>query len=140
MTSLTCALEGEREVSVGRTSSDVALWLGTPFTVTTMVPVLAPAGTTVWICVLLQLVNVVAGVPLKVSVLLPCAAPRLLPTSVTAAPTGAGLGVTESMVGDGSTVKVAALLTCVPTVTVTDASPSGRLEGTCAVMLVADQL
>src|SRR3954471_19459660 len=135
-----CALEGESDVIVGRTSSAVALVLGTPFTVTTMVPVLAPAGTTAWTCVSLQLGNVVAGVPLNVSVLLPCVAPRFLPGIVTVAPTGAGLGVTESIAGVASTLNVTAGLVCVPTVTVTGALPRGRLKGTCAVMLEADQL
>src|SRR5258705_110181 len=53
MTSVTCALEGESEVSGGRTIRHVALWLGTPLTASTIVPLpaapkLAPLMTTDW--------------------------------------------------------------------------------------------
>lgn len=49
-----------------------------PATVTTMLPVVAPLGTETTMFVSLQLVGV-ALVPLKVTVLVPCDAPKLLP-------------------------------------------------------------
>ncbi len=67
-------------------TTKAATLLGTPDTVTMMGPVVAPAGTVVTIIVLLQLVGV-AAVPLKVTVLVPCVAPKLLPVSVTGEPT-----------------------------------------------------
>jgi hypothetical protein len=58
-----------------------------PFTVTLTVPVVAPLGTCATMLVLLQLVGV-AVVPLKVTVLLPCVAPKYDPVIVTDVPTG----------------------------------------------------
>ena len=63
-----------------------------PPTVTTTGPVTAPLGTVVTICVLLQVVGV-AGVPLKVIVLLPCVEPKKFPTTVTVVPTGPSIGL-----------------------------------------------
>ena len=53
---------------------NVAPALATPFTVTTTLPVVAPAGTGATIDVSLQLVGV-AGIPLNFSVLVPWSAP-----------------------------------------------------------------
>src|SRR6202043_3663344 len=61
--------------------------LGTPCTVTTTLPVLAPLGTEVAILPDTQLVAV-AGMPLNVTVLVPCGEPKLEPETVTAVPTG----------------------------------------------------
>ena len=61
--------------------------LAIPFTVTTTFPVVAPEGTDVTMLVALQLVTA-AGVPLKVTVLVPCADPKFVPVIVTAVPTG----------------------------------------------------
>jgi hypothetical protein len=61
--------------------------LATADTVTTTFPVVAPAGTVATMLVALQEVTDVAAVPLKVTVLIPCVAPKLLPVMVMAAPT-----------------------------------------------------
>src|SRR5712692_37032 len=66
--------------------------LATPPTVTTTFPVLAPAGTRATMDVALQLVIEVAVVPLKVTVLVPCVAPKLKPVIVTEVPTGPEVG------------------------------------------------
>src|SRR5258708_16797134 len=60
--------------------------LATPPTVTTTFPVVAPAGTGAVILVALQLVGV-AAVPLNVTVLVPCVAPKFAPLIVTELPT-----------------------------------------------------
>src|SRR5947209_7267321 len=57
-----------------------------PPTVTTTSPVVAPAGTGAIMLVGLQL-ETVAVVPLKVTVLVPCVAPKLEPVMVMAVPT-----------------------------------------------------
>jgi hypothetical protein len=59
--------------------------------VTVMGPVVAPVGTATMMAVLLQLVGV-ASVPLKLTVLLPWVAPKLIPLMVTDVPTGPELG------------------------------------------------
>jgi hypothetical protein len=62
--------------------------LGTPPTVTTTLPVLAPLGTVARMMVGLQKEAAPALVPLKVTVLLPpWLAPKLLPLIVTSLPT-----------------------------------------------------
>jgi len=60
--------------------------LATPATVTTTFPVVAPTGTATVMLVPLQLVGVPA-VPLNVTVLVPCAAPKFVPVIITAVPT-----------------------------------------------------
>ena len=55
-------------------------------------PVVAPAGTVTAMLVLLQVVGV-AVVPLKVTVLLPCVAPKLVPVIVTGVPTVPEVGL-----------------------------------------------
>jgi len=62
--------------------------LATPPTVTTTLPVVAPVGTVATIDVALQLVIVVAVVPLNVTVLVLCVAPKFVPVIVTDVPTG----------------------------------------------------
>src|SRR5215470_4596941 len=72
--------------------------LGKPPTVTTTLPLVAPAGTGTARLVDDQLVGV-AVTPLKVMVLVPCAAPKLAPAIVTAVPTGPLVGVRLVSVG-----------------------------------------
>src|SRR2546425_2901420 len=132
-----CAVDGANDVRIGGIVNVVPA-LGTPLTVTTTGPVVVPAGTCVLICVALQLVNVVAAVPLNVTVLVPCVEPKFVPVIVTAVPTVPALGDSVVIVGVGSTVKLTPLLTCAATVTVT--LPVVAPVGTGAVMLVADQL
>lgn len=84
--------------------------LGTPLTVTTALPVVVPGGTATRIEVELQLVIVVAGVPLKLTVLLPWVVPKLVPVIVTHVPIGPELGDNAVIVGVGSTVKLIPLL------------------------------
>src|SRR5262245_52628897 len=61
--------------------------LATLLTLTTTLPVVAPAGTAATMLIADQLV-VVAVVPLKVTVLVPFVAPKLVPVIVTAVATG----------------------------------------------------
>jgi len=61
--------------------------LATPPTVTTTLPVVAPAGTGTTMLVAPQLVGV-AAVPLNLTVLDPCVAPKFVPVIVTDVPTG----------------------------------------------------
>jgi hypothetical protein len=72
--------------------------LATPATVTTTFPVVAPLGTGATILVALQLVGV-AAVPLNVTVLVPCVAPKFVPAIVTAVPTHPELGDRLAMLG-----------------------------------------
>src|SRR5438552_15301162 len=65
--------------------------LATPLTVTTTLPVVAPAGTGATIEVALQLVGL-ASVALKETALAPWVEPKLLPVIVTDAPTAPELG------------------------------------------------
>jgi hypothetical protein len=60
--------------------------LATPPTVTTTFPVVAPLGAGTVMLVALQAVGVPA-VPLNVTVLVPCVAPKFVPVIVTAVPT-----------------------------------------------------
>jgi len=62
--------EAERLVMLGGMTVNAIPLLGTPPTVTTTMPVVAPVGTGTMTLVALQLVGV-AGVPLNVTVLVP---------------------------------------------------------------------
>ena len=73
--------------------------LATPDTVTTTFPVVAPLGTSATMDVALQLVIDVAVVPLKLTVLVPCVEPKLLPAIVTDVPTAPEMG--ERLVIEG---------------------------------------
>lgn len=75
---------------IGGTEKLTAL-LGAPPTVTTTGPVAAPVGTGTTILVALQLVGV-AATPLKVTVLVPCVAPKFDPVIVTDVPTEPDVG------------------------------------------------
>lgn len=81
-------MEGGGTVTVNRTPA-----LATPLTVTTTLPVVAPVGTAATIAVGLQLVIEAAGVPLKVTVLAPCAVPKFVPMMATEDPTRPEFGV-----------------------------------------------
>src|SRR5438128_9612182 len=114
--------------------------LSTPPTVTTMLPVVAPAGTGTRIEVAPQLSGI-AAVPLNVTVLAPCVVPKLLPVSVTAVPIPPCLGEPEAMVGPVITVNEVGLLSVPPTLTTTFPVVAPVGTGTMidlSVQLVAD--
>jgi hypothetical protein len=69
-----------------------------PPTVTTTLPVVAPAGTATTMLDALQLAGA-AAVPLNVTVLVPCAAPKFAPPIVTEAPTRPEAGEILVMLG-----------------------------------------
>jgi hypothetical protein len=87
--------------------------------------------------VALQVVGA-AVVPLNVTVLEPCVAPKFVPVMVMAAPTGPAVGASVVMVGGTTTVNVNPLLPWPPTVTTTD--PVVAPAGTGTPILVALQL
>src|SRR4029079_11339761 len=89
-----------------------------PFTVTTTLPVVAPAGTGTTMLVADHDVDV-AVVPLNVTVLEPCEAPKFVPAIVTTVPTGPLLGVRLVSVGGTVTVYGSTLLARLFTVTIT---------------------
>src|SRR5262249_58742754 len=79
-----------------------------------------------------------AEVPLKVTVLVPCDAPKLVPVMVTDVPTWPEIGFRFEMLGTGGvTEKLTLLLGTPPTATTT--GPLVAPVGTCAVILVEDQ-
>jgi hypothetical protein len=93
--------------------------LGTPLTVTTTLPVVAPGGTGTAIDVALQLVGV-ALVPLNATELVPWVEPKFFPVIVTDVPAGPDGGDRLVMTGpEVFTVKDTPLLACPPTVTTT---------------------
>jgi hypothetical protein len=100
---------GETLVSVGvaRTVKDSPL-LAVLLTVTMTFPVVAPDGTIATIDVLLQLVIEVTEVPLNFTVLEPCEEPKLVPVSVTDAPTAAEVGARLDIVGDAASTTTGA--------------------------------
>ena len=105
-----------------------------PAIVTTTFPLLAPAGTaTVMLPALHELT--VAAVPLKLTVLPPCVAPKLEPAITTDEPTAPLLGVIVLMLGGGTTVKLTPALGTPDTVTTT--LPVLAPAGATAVMLLA---
>lgn len=75
--------------------------LDCPATVTTTLPVVAPLGTGTEMLVALQLVGA-AVVPLKVTVLVPCEAPKFEPLIVTEVPTRPELGFKLVILGAGT--------------------------------------
>src|SRR5260370_20451967 len=111
--------------------------LATPDTVTTTLPVVAPAGTGAIMVVALQLVGV-AGVPLNCTVLVPWVAPRLVPVMVTDVPTAAEVGDKPVMLGAATTAKLIPLLATPDTVTTTLPYVAPAVTG--AIMVVALQL
>jgi hypothetical protein len=93
----TVPLVGDMLVRVGG-NVIVTRLLETPWTVTTIGPVVAPRGTGTTILVLVQLVGV-PRVPLNVTVLVPCEDPKLVPAIVTAVPTAPDVGLSTVMLG-----------------------------------------
>jgi hypothetical protein len=91
------AAGGVRLVITGRTVKFMPL-LDSPDTVTTTLPVVAPLGTGTLMLVALQLVGA-AVVPLNVTPLAPCVAPKLVPVMVMAAPTPPEFGDRAEMLG-----------------------------------------
>jgi len=114
-----------------------SLPLGSPFTVTTTVPVVVPLGTVATMLVVLQLLTLVAALPLNVTVLVPCVAPKFVPVIVTAVPTGPPLGDIKRTSGNIVYVGLPVLATP-PTVTTT--GPVVVPLGTITTMLVELQL
>lgn len=111
--------------------------LAAPPTVTTTFPVVAPVGTGTTMLVALQLVGI-PTVPLNVTVLVPCVAPKFVPVIVTEAPTTPEVGLRVVMAGAGVvTVKLTPLLATPPTVTTT--FPVVAPLGTGTTMPVAPQ-
>jgi hypothetical protein len=96
-------------VGTGAVTVKVMPLLAAPPTATTTLPVLAPLGTGATILFALQLVGV-AAVPLNLTVLVPCVAPKFAPVIVTEAPTKPDVGFNPVMFGTG-----AALLTVIVT-------------------------
>jgi len=85
--------------------------------VTTTLPVLAPLGTVTVMLESLQL-EAVAAMPLKVTALLPCVAPKPLPEIVIAAPTEAEAGDRPEILGpEVGTRDTDALADCVGSAT-----------------------
>ncbi len=84
-------------LGVGRTVKATAL-LAKPLTVTTTFPVVAPAGTGRTMLVGPQLVGV-AGVPLNVTVLMPCVRVKFVPVMVIEVPAGPTVGLRFVMLG-----------------------------------------
>ena len=123
-------------VGVGKTVNATPL-LATPFTVTTTFPLVAAAGTGTLIVVPFQLFGV-AGVPLKVTVLVPCVAPKVVPVIVTTVPAAPESGDRLVITGAAVTVNVFELLAVPPTVTRT--GPVVAPVGTGTEMLVVLQL
>jgi len=94
------AVIGETLVMLGGiVTVNAAPLLGTPFTVTTTFPVLAPFGTVTVIAVSLQLNAEPASAPLNVTVLSLCTEPKLLPAILTTAPTEPEFGEILAMLG-----------------------------------------
>ena len=98
----------------------------------------APLGTVVLIWVALQLVIVVAVVPLNLTVLVPWVDPKFVPAIVTAVPTGPDVGDKLVMLGAATTVNDDPALATPLTVTTT--LPVVAPVGTVATIDVALQL
>src|SRR5947207_8982910 len=129
---------GERLPILGGTITvNSAPLLGRPATVTTSFPVVAPLGTGTTMLVALQLVGV-AAIPLNVTVLVPCDAPKFAPVIVTEVPRGPKVGLRLVILGGTITVNATGLLGTPPTVTTI--LPVVAPAGTGTTMLVAPQL
>jgi hypothetical protein len=121
----------------GRVTVKLTPLLAVPPAVTTTFPLAAPVGTGTTMLVAFQLVGVPV-VPLKVTVLAPCVAPKFVPVIVTAVPTIPVVGFKLVMFGaEAVTVKLAPALATPPTVTTT--FPVAAPVGTGTVILPALQ-
>jgi len=107
-----------------------------PPTVTTTLPVVV-VGTGAVMLVAVQFVGV-TGMPLNVTVLVPCVVPKFVPVMVTEIPTCPDVGFKLVMLGGGVTVKVMLLLAMPLTVTTT--LPLVAPLGTGTAMLLSPQL
>jgi hypothetical protein len=141
---LICVLETVAAVkfvgAVGEVTVKVTPLLATPPAVTTTFPVVAPDGTYAVMAVALQLVGV-AVVPLKVTVLVPCVAPKFWPVSVTKLPTGPAAGLRLVMFGGHTIPKLTSLLDNWLTTTEINALVvPGEKPGIVTTMLVSLQL
>ena len=129
---------GDRLVTLGPGNTvKVTPLLGNPPTVTTTVPVVAPAGTGATMLVALQVVGVVS-VPLNRTELVPCVAPKFAPVIVTGTPIVADVGDRVVMLGRRPSVNVTPLLGNPPTVTTT--GPVVVPTGTGTTILVSLQV
>jgi hypothetical protein len=99
-------VEDKLVITGAGTTVKVLPLLFAPDTITITLPVVAPLGTMATILVELQLVMLVAVVPLNLTVLLPCVDPKLLPEIVTDAPTAPDVG--ERLVIEGAAKAVEA--------------------------------
>jgi hypothetical protein len=134
------AVVGESVVMVGVELLTVKGWplLGTPPTVTTTLPVIAPVGTVATIAPGFQLM-MVAATPPKVAVLEPCDEPKFDPEMVTEVPTGPEAVLRAVITGaELVMVNVAPDEAPAESVTVTVAEPAVaiRLAGTAAISCV----
>jgi hypothetical protein len=112
--------------------------LVSPFAVTMTLPVVAPVGTVATMEVAVQLLMVVAAVPLKVTDPEPCVEPKFDPAMVTEVPTTPEFGDTPVMLGAVTTVNDTPLLLTPLALTIT--LPVVALVGTVATIDVALQL
>jgi hypothetical protein len=131
----TVPVVGFKDEMLGWTIKTPPVLVAAPPAMTTTNPVVAPEGTGATMLVVLQLVGE-AGVPLKVTVLVPWAGPNPSPVIVTDVPTGPEVGLKFEMLG--ITVKGVPLLAAPPTVTTT--FPVLEPDGTAATMLEVLQL
>lgn len=126
-------IPGEMPMIFGETPNEKPL-LARPLTETTTEPLVA-LGTGTMMLMSDQLVGV-AAVPLKVTVLLPCVAPKFVPLIVTVSPIGAAAGLMLETFGP--TKNATPLLASPPTVTTT--LPLVAPAGTGTAIEVLDQL
>ncbi len=127
---------GLRAVMLGGRTVRLTPLLAMPPTVTTTLPVVV-VGTGAVMLVAVQFVGV-TGMPLNVTVLVPCVVPKFVPAMVTEVPTCPDVGFRLVMLGGIMTVKLTPLLATPPTVTTT--LPVVAPVGTGTAMLVAPQL
>jgi hypothetical protein len=111
--------------------------LATPDADTTTFPVVASNGTVTAMLEALQLVGV-ASVPLKLTVPVPCVAPKFVPVIVTEVPTTPEVTERLLITGAGTTVKLTPLLATPDTVTTT--FPVVAPDGTGTSMVSSLQL
>jgi hypothetical protein len=123
---------GIRTVNVGPCALCPPTW-------TVIGPLVAAAGTGITIWVSLQFVGV-AAVPLKVTVLVPCATPKFAPVIVTGVPITPEAGERLAIAGEGTTVKATPLLAgpFVVTTILPDDAPPGTDTTICVLFQVVD--
>jgi len=96
------------KLAINGTGAKLTPLLATPPTVTTTLPAVAPVGIGTSMPVPLQKVDV-AAVPLKVTVLVPCVDPKLVPVIVMEVPITPELGFRRVIVGEVLTLVMAHL-------------------------------